>query len=250
MAKFRQHGRFPVLSYYHKATQMVLLRSSQPLTGPSGNRRCKEDERFLNAALPRNSRRGYVVDTRHPQGVKAAQAKGGGIEPEAHYPQWKKIHCGLERPGMMMDAYSKMVEACNDSSGSSWLARVNDSGWLGHVKDLLHASCLVAQCVAQEDACVLVHGTEGLDTTLQVTSLAQILLSPDTRTIRGFQALVHREWLSFGHPFRERHSRGPFAASNSAAPGGEAPSFLLFLDCVHQVNSEIRGTMFKISITN
>ena len=69
-----------------------------------------------------------------------------------------------------MDSYSKMVEACGDYVGSSFLGKVNDSGWLGHVKELLHASCLVAQCVAQEDACVLVHGTEGVDTTLQVNA--------------------------------------------------------------------------------
>ena len=70
----------------------------QPLTGPNGNRRCKEDERFLNHSLPRNSRRGYVIDTRNANAVKAAQTKGGGIEPEAHYPQWKRIYCGMERP--------------------------------------------------------------------------------------------------------------------------------------------------------
>jgi len=244
IAKFRQRARFPVLAYFHKPTQMVLLRSSQPLTGPNGNRRCKEDERFLNHSLPRNSRRGYVIDTRNANAVKAAQTKGGGIEPEAHYPQWKRIYCGMERPQAMMDSYSKMVDACGDYSGTSFLGKVNDSGWLGHVKELLHASCLVAQCIATEDACVLVHGTEGVDTTLQVTSLAQILLNPDARTLRGFQALITREWIAFGHPFRERHSRGPFAASaantnTSAASyssGGEAPSFLLFLDCVHQIH--------------
>lgn len=42
---------------------------------------------------------------------------------------------------------------------------------------------------------MLVHGTEGTDSTLQVTSLAQIILDPACRTIRGFQGLVEREWL-------------------------------------------------------
>lgn len=49
-------------------------------------------------------------------------------------------------------------------------------------------------CV-REGASVLVHGTEGTDSTLQVTSLAQIILDPTCRTIRGFQGLVEREWL-------------------------------------------------------
>lgn len=39
--------------------------------------------------------------------------------------------------------------------------------------------------ITQEGASVLVHDTEGLDSTLQVTSLAQIILNPDCRTVRG-----------------------------------------------------------------
>lgn len=47
----------------------------------------------------------------------------------------------------------------------------------------------------REGASILVHGTEGTDSTLQVTSLAQIILEPRSRTIRGFEALIEREWL-------------------------------------------------------
>lgn len=53
--------------------------------------------------------------------------------------------------------------------------------------------CNVVFC--REGASVLVHGTEGTDSTLQVTSLAQIILDPACRTIRGFEALIEREWL-------------------------------------------------------
>lgn len=42
---------------------------------------------------------------------------------------------------------------------------------------------------------MLVHGSEGMDSTLQVTSLAQIILDPKCRTIRGFEALIEKEWL-------------------------------------------------------
>ena len=34
-------------------------------------------------------------------------------------------------------------------------------------------------------ASVLIHGGEGTDATLQVTSLAQLILHPDCRTVRG-----------------------------------------------------------------
>jgi hypothetical protein len=53
----------------------------------------------------------------------------------------------------------------------------------------------------QERANVVVHGSEGTDITLCVTSLAQIILNPDCRTVRGFEALIEREWLQAGHPF-------------------------------------------------
>ena len=47
------------------------------------------------------------------------------------------------------------------------------------------ASVFVHVVISVTGASVLVHGSEGRDSTLQVTSLAQILLDPDCRTIRG-----------------------------------------------------------------
>jgi hypothetical protein len=41
--------------------------------------------------------------------------------------------------------------------------------------------------ILQLETSVLVHGSDGWDTTLLVTSLAQILLDPDCRTITGYR---------------------------------------------------------------
>ena len=60
-ASFRQGGRFPILCYRHE-NGAVLLRSGQPLVGPSG-KRCKEDEKLINAVLG-PGKRGYIIDTR------------------------------------------------------------------------------------------------------------------------------------------------------------------------------------------
>lgn len=57
---------------------------------------------------------------------------------------------------------------------------------------------------------VLVHGSDGFDSTLTVTSIAQIILDAECRTIRGFLTLIDREWLQGGHPFTERTSHGPY----------------------------------------
>uniref|UniRef100_A0A8C8B0Y3 Myotubularin-related protein 9 n=1 Tax=Otus sunia TaxID=257818 RepID=A0A8C8B0Y3_9STRI len=228
VAMFRHGSRFPVLSYYHKKNGMVMMRSSQPLTGTNG-RRCKEDEKLINATL-RPGKRGYIIDTRSLNVAQQARAKGGGFEQEAHYPQWRRIHKCIER----CESLIKLVEACNDQSHNMdrWLSKLEASNWLTHIKEILTAACLAAQCIDREGASVLVHGTEGTDSTLQVTSLAQIILDPRCRTIRGFESLVVREWLQAGHPFQQRCAQSAYSNSKQK---WEAPVFLLFLDCVWQI---------------
>ncbi|XP_013398951.1 myotubularin-related protein 9 isoform X2 [Lingula anatina] len=230
-ASFRHHNRFPVLSYYHKENGRAIIRSSQPLVGPN-MRRCKEDEQLLNATLNRG--KGYIVDTRIQSSAKMAQAKGGGFEPEQHYHQWKRIHQPVERQKYFHEALIKFVEACMDfgSSTEKWLSRLESSGWLNNIKEVLTCACVVAQCVDKDDATVLVHGSEGMDTTLQVTALAQLILDHDCRTIRGFEALIEREWLQSGHPFADRCAKSAFAMTKQR---NESPVFLLFLDCVWQI---------------
>lgn len=80
-----------------------------------------------------------------------------------------------------------LIAACNDVSCSSdkWLSRLENSNWLTHVQTALDAACLVAQCLDQEGVSVLVHGSAGLDSTLLLTSVAQVILNPDCRTVRG-----------------------------------------------------------------
>ncbi|XP_061099970.1 myotubularin-related protein 9 [Conger conger] len=231
-ATFRQGGRFPVLSYYHKKNGMVMMRAGQPLTGTNG-RRCKEDEKLINATL-RAGKRGYVIDTRTISQAQQAKARGGGFEQEANYPQWRRIHKAIERWNILQESLIKLVEACNDQSPSMdrWLSKLEASNWLTHVKEILTTACLAAQCIDREGASVLVHGTEGTDSTLQVTSLAQIILDPASRTIRGFQSLVEREWLQAGHPFQQRCAQSAYSMGK---PRWESPVFLLFLDCVWQI---------------
>lgn len=234
-AAFRSGGRFPILSYLHKRHETVILRSSQPMTG-GNSKRCKEDEKLLNAALA-VGRRGYIIDTRSYSTAMAAKSKGGGFEIESHYPQWRRVHKPLEKYNTLQESLTKLIEACKDSNRSTdkWLSRLSSCGWLGHVKEVLNVACLVAQCVDREKSSVLVHGTDGFDVTPQITSLAQVILDPDCRTIRGFEALIEREWIQGGHPFASRCAQSVFYNGKTKYVG---PVFLLFLDCVWQIHQQ------------
>uniref|UniRef100_A0A224XDV7 Putative phosphatidylinositol 3-phosphate 3-phosphatase myotubularin mtm1 n=1 Tax=Panstrongylus lignarius TaxID=156445 RepID=A0A224XDV7_9HEMI len=245
-SRFREGGRFPVLSYRHEGGA-ALIRSSQPLTGPN-NRRSREDEKLINSVIT-SGKRGYILDTRTQPLAQAAKARGGGFELEMHYPQWKRIHCTFDKQQNLLDSLTKLMEACNDVSLSSekWLSKLDSSNWMTHLKDSLNSACLVAQFLDQEGASVLVHGAEGTDFTLLVTSLTQVILNPDCRTVRGFEALIEREWIQGGYPFSKRHAHSCYS-SPSSRNRSEAPVFLMFLDCIYQIHSQFPCS-FEFSVT-
>lgn len=233
-ANFRHGGRFPVLSYYH-SNDRVLFRASQPLIGPN-NKRCKEDERLVNAFLSINQR-GYIFDTRSQQIALQARSKGGGYENDINYSQWKKIYHNISKYSVQQESLVRIVEACIDSTSNSekWQSKLESSYWLSHVKDILSAACLISQCIDREGASVFVHGSDGLDSSLQITSLVQIILDPSCRTIYGFLRLIEKEWLYAGHPFMTRCLHSAFSNQKVLQEG---PTFTLFLDCVHQLQQQ------------
>ncbi|CAG9864397.1 unnamed protein product [Phyllotreta striolata] len=237
-ANFREGGRFPILSYRHD-NGTVLLRSSQPMLNNS-NRRCKADEKILNSVLG-PYKKGYIIDTRSSNYVNYCKNKGGGTEPESYYNQWKKVYKPLDKiskcDGSVLEHLSKFIETCLDTNSDKWLSK--SINWLNHVQNALNAACLVAQCLDKDGASVLVHGANGQDSTLIVTSLAQVILNPDCRTVRGLQALIEREWLQAGHPFRTRHQRFCFATARTK---GIQPTFLIFLDCLQQLCYQFPGS--------
>ncbi|VDN07312.1 unnamed protein product [Thelazia callipaeda] len=170
--------------------------------------------------------------------------KGGGCESQMFYSQWKYIYGGTPRIKEIYDAMIKLVELCTETNVSvdRWISRLGSCGWLQFVSDMLTCAATVAQCLHYTSSSgklllevpVVVHGAEGTDSTLLITSLAQLLLDSDSRTIRGFQSLVEREWICAGHPFSQRCAHSAFAPSNIAEPY-VSPVFLCFLDCVWQV---------------
>ncbi|XP_022606218.1 myotubularin-related protein 9-like isoform X1 [Seriola dumerili] len=231
-AKFRQGGRFPVLCYYHRKNGMVIMRSSQPLTG-ANRKRCREDELLLEAVID-GSDKGYIIDTRSSQQAQQVRMTGGGFESKSCYSRWKRLHRQVERGKALQESLIKLVEACGDESHNMdrWLSKLENSKWLSRVQTALSTAGLLAECVERDGHSVLVHGSEGTDSTLLISTVAQLIMDPCCRTLEGFLALLEREWVQAGHPFQQRCAH---SAHSHARLQQESPVFLLLLDCVWQL---------------
>ncbi|XP_065576033.1 myotubularin-related protein 8-like isoform X3 [Artemia franciscana] len=240
-SKFRSKGRFPVLSYLH-SNGAALCRCSQPLSGFSA--RCLEDEQLMASILQANPRTRfmYVVDTRPRINAMANRAAGKGYENEAHYSDIKFMFFGIENIHVMRSSLNKLSETCElkDPSINTFLNGLQSCGWLRHIKAILDTSHWVATSM-EEGFTVLVHCSDGWDRTAQVCAIAALLLDPFYRTIHGFQALIEKEWLAFGHKFTDRC--GFLQTSDSKEI---SPVFGQFLDCIWQLTRQF-PTAFQFS---
>ncbi|CAG9130462.1 unnamed protein product [Plutella xylostella] len=228
-ANFRSRGRLPALSYLH-SNMAAIARCSQPLSGFSA--RCMEDEQMLDLIRRANPNCGYmyVVDTRPRINAMVNRAAGKGYENEAFYENIKFQFMGIGNIHVMRKSLQKLVETCEQTSPtmSSFLSGLESSGWLKHIKSILDTGWWIASAVAR-GASVCVHCSDGWDRTAQACSLAALLLDPHARTTSGYQALIEKDWLSFGHKFSARC--GHVAGDERE----RAPVFTQMLDCTWQL---------------
>lgn len=96
------------------------------------------------------------------------------------------------------------------------------------VSSVLKGSLVVTKLIDKASH-VVVHCSDGWDRTSQISALSQFLLDPYYRTLTGFQVLIEKEWLSFGHMFSTRigHIR--------TKQEQQSPIFLIFIDCIYQI---------------
>ncbi|MBN3301230.1 MTMR1 protein, partial [Amia calva] len=96
---------------------------------------------------------------------------------------------------------------------------------------LLAGAVRVADKIESGKTSVVVHCSDGWDRTAQLTSLPMLMLDSYYRTIKGFQVLIEKEWVSFGHRFAARIGHGDVNHANSE----RSPLFVQFIDCVWQM---------------
>ena len=114
---------------------------------------------------------------------------------------------------------------------SSWLSQLESTRWLHNLSALISVASFVVGAVDKQAQPVLVHCSGGWDRTPQITALAEVMLDPYYRTIDGFQVLVQREWIAYGHKFADRCGHG--VGTND--PNERSPLFLQWLDCIYQL---------------
>ncbi|KAF9484650.1 protein phosphatase [Pholiota conissans] len=234
-SKYRSKCRIPILSYLHWANYGSITRSSQPMVGITQNRSVQDEKlieaifqshwspesRVSNANVYGATPTNLIIDARPTVNAVANTAKGAGTENMEYYKEGKKVYLGIDHIHAMRESLAKVVEALREAD--QLLASINSdlpdqvsglaildkgalrrSGWLRHISAILEGTLIITKNVHINSSHVLIHCSDGWDRTSQLSALTQLCLDPFYRTIRGFEILIEKDWLAFGHKFLDR----------------------------------------------
>ncbi|GLD46954.1 myotubularin-related protein 2 [Lates japonicus] len=236
VAAFRAKGRIPVLSWIHPESQATVTRCSQPMVGVNG-KRSKEDEKYLQSIMDVNaqSHKLFIFDARPSVNAAANKMKGGGYESEDAYQNAELVFLDIHNIHVMRESLRKLKDVVYPNiEDSHWLSNLESTHWLEHIKLILAGALRIADKVESGKTSVVVHCSDGWDRTAQLTSLAMLMLDGYYRTIRGFEVLLEKEWLSFGHRFQLRIGHG----DKNHTDADRSPVFIQFIDCVWQLTRQ------------
>ena len=244
VAQFRSRGRIPVLSWLHPESQASLTRCSQPMVGVSG-RRSREDERYVQMIMDANaqSHKIYIMDARPSANAVANKARGGGYENEDFYQNAEVVYLDIPNIHTVRESWKKLKELCHPGlNEQKWHSNLEATQWLDHIRAIMNGALKIADKIENHKTSTIVHCSDGWDRTSQLTSLAMIMLDPYYRTLKGFEVLIEKEWISFGHKFLQRIGHGDERHSDT----DRSPIFLQFIDCVWQIMQQF-PTVFEFN---
>ena len=262
----RSKGRIPVLVWRDQETNATICRSSQPMVGLLNNSN-EADVKLLQAIhisslniedieendkdkdITKDQHVGYyaswfnnlkikekyvIIDARPELNARANQAQGMGFESTKDYTDMSQvIFMDIGNIHVMRKAYDTVETLCTtkEISWDHFHKEIDATKWLHHLHKILAASQFIADIVNSHGISVLIHCSDGWDRTSQLSALSQLLLDPYYRTINGFQALVEKEWVRFGHKFADRLG----LTKDGYHSKERSPIFFQWLDCVHQL---------------
>jgi len=220
-------------------TQATITRCSQPLVGVSGKRN-SDDEAYLSFIMEANAQSDKltIMDARPSANAIANKAKGGGYESEDAYRNVEIHFLDIHNIHVMRESLRKVKEACFPTTDDSkWQTAIDNTLWLKHIRCILAGAVRIVDKVETMSTSVVVHCSDGWDRTAQLTALSMLLLDHYYRTVRGFEVLIEKEWLSFGHKFQQRIGHG----DNKHSDADRSPVFLQFIDSVWQVSQQFNN---------
>jgi hypothetical protein len=158
-----------------------------------------------------------VVDARGKVAATLNKAVGKGTEDIGLLGDAELVFGNIENIHVMRSSLVALTELLATSShpllnshdliqhisenNSSFYAKLDETGWLKHLRLILVTSVLIAEKMHLDGASVLIHCSDGWDRTAQLCSTVQLMLDPYYRTIEGFAVLIEKEWCAFGHKF-------------------------------------------------
>lgn len=159
-----------------------------------------------------STRRNLIVDARPYVNMAFNKVTGGGIEDVAHYVghdmPTEKVFLDIANIHEMRSSLDTIVKSFGNADYVDLPPNqetLRKSGWLKHITGVLDGAEKVARVVGLGGSHVLIHCSDGWDRTSQVSALAQLMLDPYYRTLEGYITLVQKDFLSFGHKFRDRN---------------------------------------------
>ena len=234
LAPLYRENRFPVLCWRHPGNQGALLRSgSFPRKRVS---RSQVDGDYIAAVCHNSCRQGdKLVLLCERESSELIEANQQSVASQEKMQTFLYPGCILEcsfspTPLPKLRTHLlRMQTLLNSEVPGDYLTLLQSTRWIREVSKLLQAARLVAEKLEYDGMSVLVSFEAGFDFTTQVVSLAQLLLDPYYRTMDGFQVLIQKEWIWFGHRFQQRNL--PLSDQGRE----ESPVFIQFIDCVWQI---------------
>ncbi|CDR01092.1 unnamed protein product [Oncorhynchus mykiss] len=165
-------------------------------------KRNKDDERYLDLIREANGTAKLTIyDARPSVNAVANKATGGGYEGDDAYQNAELVFLDIHNIHVMRESLKKLKDIVYPNvEESHWLSSLESTHWLEHIKLVISGAIQVADKISGGNS-VVVHCSDGWDRTAQLTSLAMLMLDSHYRTLRGFQVLLEKEWISFGHKF-------------------------------------------------
>src|SRR5262249_9785637 len=157
---------------------------------------------------------------------------GAGSEDLKNYANCGMTFCDIENIHEMRASLDRLRTLCEAKDEDKFYSLLQQTRWLDHIRLILASSLQIVHYIEELKEPVVIHCSDGWDRTTQLSAIAQLLMDPYYRTIKGFRVLIQKEWLAFGHKFNDRYADATVIAGQHEE---RSPVFIQFIDCVWQI---------------